>query len=514
MGCGSSNEKNEPRAQNDSYTLEESLKVFRQEEISFINDEKEKLIEEIKNGIEEGGDFLYPIYRKLDLDLTQKFFKLKEYLVFFIPSDFSKTSKIYDAFPPINKFRDEIDFNDLKRNRHYCKINGNPKKVKSFECMQEPENYDYDNYIRKVEFEISPKDIENNLIIMETGYNIKLYNEVGLYHLNFSYSGEYPPFCTFSLTLDDNYIICHPYKKHFQEISKYKAYSFKPEYLSIAFKDKRIKINIEKVLDKNLLSNFSPEEIKQINISLNEIVYNYNFRHLVYQKVVHDIKKDNRDYIKIYDIVYYPHPEGSSSDCTSTPMEYPEPIIVKRFKVNNLLVPKKAKYEGHDEDENIEVSYFEEDPNEEGYEPYEGGYYLSSHNLLEFYTNFSGSFALFEFDCVSNERLDYLQFDCSSIGSVDIKIVHGASYKYEVILNGHNVKFSIENLNYSVKNGRIIFQGMIDGNEENYDKKKYDELARKHKLESYINYEEEDARMERWAELRYKECIPNTMKLV
>ena len=55
---------------------------------------------------------------------------------------------------------------------------------------------------------------------------------------------------------------------------------------------------------------------------------------------------------------------------------------------------------------------------------------------------------------------------------------------------------------------------MIDGNEENYDKKKYDELARKHKLESYINYEEEDARMERWTELRYKECIPKTMKLV
>ena len=249
MGCGSSNEKNEPRVQKES-TLEESLKVFRQEEISFINDEKEKLIEEIKNGIEEGGDFLYPIYRKLDLDLTQKFFKLKEYLVFFIPSDFSKTSKIYDALPPINKFRDEIDFNDLKRNRHYCKINGNPKKVKSFECMQEPENYDYDKYIRKVEFEISPKDIENNLIIMETGYNIKLYNEVGLYDLNFSYSGEYPPFCTFSLNLDDNYIICHPYKEYFQEISKYKAYSFKPEYLSITLKDKRIKINIEKVLDK------------------------------------------------------------------------------------------------------------------------------------------------------------------------------------------------------------------------------------------------------------------------
>ena len=118
MGCGSSNEKNEPRAQNDSYTLEESLKVFRQEEISFINDEKEKLIEEIKNGIEEGGDILYPLYRKLDLDLTQKFFKLKEYFVIYIPSDFSKNSKSIDVPPPINILRENIDFKDLKHNKH------------------------------------------------------------------------------------------------------------------------------------------------------------------------------------------------------------------------------------------------------------------------------------------------------------------------------------------------------------------------------------------------------------
>ena len=86
MGCGSSNEKNvpnEPKVSNEANTpknsnsLEESLKMFRQEEFSLINEEKEKLEEEIKNGIEEGGDFLYPLYRKLDLDLTQKFFKLK-----------------------------------------------------------------------------------------------------------------------------------------------------------------------------------------------------------------------------------------------------------------------------------------------------------------------------------------------------------------------------------------------------------------------------------------------------
>ena len=525
MGCGSSNEKNEPNepkvsnesnTSKDSNSLEESLKRFRQEEISLINEEKEKLEEEIKNGIEEGGDILYPLYRKLDLDLTQKFFKLKEYFVIYIPSDFSKNSKSIDVPPPINILRENIDFKDLKHNKHYCKINGSPKKVKNFECMQDPENFEYDDYIRKVEIEISSEDKEKNLIIMETGYNIKFYNKLGLYNLNFNYSDDFPPFCSFSLTVDDNYIICHPYKEYFQEISKYKLYAFKQDHFSVTLKDKRIKINIENELDKELLSNFSAEEIKQINISLNKIIYHYDFRHLIYQKVVHNIKEDGKDYIKIYDIVYYPHPPGSSSGVEGPPIKSPQTVIVKRFKVNNLLVPKKAFYKGYggEDEEKLEVSYFEEDQNEEGYEPYEEGYYISSHNLLGFYTYFSGSFALFEFDCVSNERLDYLPFDCNDIGQIDKNIIYGASFKYEIILNGHKVKFSNENLDYSVKNGKIIVQGMIDGNIENYDIEKYEELARKQKLDFFIDAKSEDSRMDNWAELRLKEFIPKTMKLV
>ena len=382
--------------------------------------------------------------------------------------------------------------------------------------MQNPDNYEYDDYIRSVEFEISPKDKEKNLVTMETGYDIKLYNKYGLFNLEFNYSRDFPNFCTFSLTIDDNYIICHPYKEYFQEISQYKLYSFKKESFSVTLKDKRIKINIENELDKKLLSNFSPEEIKQINVSLNKIVYQYNFRHLIYQKIVHNIKEDGRDYIKIFDIVYYPHPPGSSSGCESPPSKYPEAVIVKRFKVNNLLVPKKSKYVSYDDEDEgkYEVSDFEEDPNEEGYEPYEDGYYISGHNLLGFYTNFSGSFALFEFDCVSNERLDYLPFDCNYIGQIDKSIIYGAFFKYEVILNGHNVKFSNENFDYSIKNGRIIIQGMIDGNKENYNKEKYEELARKQKLDFFIDAKSEDSIMDNWAELRLKEFIPKTMKLV
>ena len=171
--------------------------------------------------------------------------------------------------------------------------------------------------------------------------------------------------------------------------------------------------------------------------------------------------------------------------------------------------------ENDSEDEkNLEESELEEDPEENEYEPFENGYYVSGHNILGFHYNFSGSFALFEFDCVSNERLDYLPFDCNYIGQIDENVVYGASYKYEVILNGHTVKFSNENLDYSVKNGRIIIQGMIDGNKENYNQKKFEDLVKKHGFSWYLQKQYEEYRMKYWAQLRLKEFIPEKMKLV
>ena len=50
---------------------------------------------------------------------------------------------------------------------------------------------------------------------------------------------------------------------------------------------------------------------------------------------------------------------------------------------------------------------------------------------------------------------------------------------------------------------------MIDGNKE-----KYEELARKQKLDFFIDAKSEDSIMDNWAELRLKEFIPKTMKLV
>ena len=50
---------------------------------------------------------------------------------------------------------------------------------KNFKCMS-PEKK-YDKFKRQVEFEIDIKDKEKNLITLEIGYKIKLYNKLGLF---------------------------------------------------------------------------------------------------------------------------------------------------------------------------------------------------------------------------------------------------------------------------------------------------------------------------------------------
>ena len=66
------------------------------------------------------------------------------------------------------------------------------------------------------------------------------------------------------------------------------------------------------------------------------------------------------------------------------------------------------------------------------------------------------------------------------LGGIDNEVVSGASYKYEIIVNGHKIKFPNENLKYSVNNGKIVLQGFIDGNKDNFDEKKFEQLAKKY----------------------------------
>ena len=261
------------------------------------------------------------------------------------------------------------------------------------------------------------------------------------------------------------------------------------------------------------MSKFSPEDIKQINFSLNTIEYHYDYRHLIYHKVIHNIK-DNKDYIKIYYVVYYPHnPSGDQGGISAIDSGSPQPIIIKKFTINDLLVKKNNADEyGNEYNENEEEKE-EENVNEEEIEMYNNGYYVSNHNAIEFDLMTNEIWALYEFECESNENLDYFQLNCDSFGNIDKKTIYGGSYKYEIILNGHSIKFSNPDFKYSVKDDKIILEGFVDGNEENYDEKKFIELAKKYNREWYIDEKSFEDKMKYWAELRLNEFIPPTMKL-
>ena len=341
MGSSSPNEKsNKPKEFKDETTGPNNYSYcFKEREISYIEELKEKKDQDIKNGTVKGGDNFYPLFKKIDLDLKTKETIIKEYLVFYIPRNYSKSTLIYKGTPPIDYIAQWIEKVNPNKYPKYAKINNSSKAIKKFECKQKP-GYQYASYYSIFEFEISESDKEKNLITLEAGYKIELYNIYGLYHLNFDCGREEDPLnkSSFSITFDDNYMACRIYKDYFDEISKNKLYSFNKEDISITLKDKRIKMNIEDEIHEDYLSIFSPDEIKQINFSLNTIEYDYQFRHLIYHKVIHNIK-DNKDYIKIYYVVFYPHASCSCSG--SSPGSGPQPIIIKRFTINNLLVKKE-----------------------------------------------------------------------------------------------------------------------------------------------------------------------------
>ena len=85
-------------------------------------------------------------------------------------------------------------------------------------------------------------------------------------------------------------------------------------------------------------------------------------------------------------------------------------------------------------------------------------------------------------------------------------------------MNGHSIKFSNPDLEYTAENGKIILEGYIDGNKDNFDEKKLVELAKKYDKESYINEDYKNYNVEGklyfWADLRLKEFLPEKMKLV
>ena len=63
------------------------------------------------------------------------------------------------------------------------------------------------------------------------------------------------------------------------------------------------------------------------------------------------------------------------------------------------------------------------------------------------------------------------------------------------------------------KNGKIILEGMIDGNKNNFNQEKFEELAKLYGKSSYINEEDEETKMYYWMELKFNDAIPEYLEI-
>ena len=507
MGCTSTGVESEPVQP----TSKEFDYCFRQDEITFIKEAKKEKEDFIKNGgeaaEEEGEEMekpeidpnaLYNIYKKIELDLSKKEKNLKEYFVLYIPDTFSKDTITYEFTPVISSVKSKIEkLNDINKHLNYGKINNDSNGVTKFKCFPDPEIIN--DYRCSFEYKLTQKDKETRLITIEACYSIKPKLEYGLVNFTFhpTYEFNSAENITVCFTFDDNYMPCHLYKGYFDEISKYKLYGFNKMEVSLTLRDKRIKLKIENELDKGLLSKFTPDEIAQINNSLNTMEIHYGFVNLIYQKVIHNIK-NKKNYTTIYDIVLS---LNNGNFMSNSGFESDKPLIIKQFKINNKIVKKEKKKLG------------EEPPDINEDEKVVDGYYVSDKKFLGFFYTFKGNFGLYEFECESNDSLDYFRLNCNDLGDINEHLTYGSSYKYEIILNGNKIRFLDNDFKYKIENDKIILKGIIDGNKDNYNEEKFAQLAKKNNEERLLESDDEEFKLKYWAEFRFKEFIPDKMKL-
>ena len=338
-----------------------------------------------------------------------------------------------------------------------------------------------------IEFIITQNDIEKNLIIIESSYNLEFEAYYGYYAL-YLLDNSIP--ISLSLIVNDDFVIINDLKK-FHKISKSELFSiFEEKRPEFDLKNTKIKNDIRNEIDKKLLSSFSDKEIEQINLSFNQMEFD-DTAHLIYHKVIHNIK-NNKDYIKYYGIVFRPYIYFNRGAAGTDYYGGVEPIIVKKFKINDKLV-KNEEEEGEDCSEN----------------DYGGtGSFLSNNKRLELKHHYQDNFSVLEIDCESNENVDYFKLNFTQfLHIMDIRT--GISFKYEIILNGNSVKFSNEDFKYNIINDKITIEGYLD----KYDEKKFIELAKKSVNADYKLNAQEWEKLDDWNRMRIYELIPSWMEL-
>ena len=474
---------NQAKNGNDHYEKEEEVEeeeaynffyCFKDEEISLIKELYEK-----KNS-EEQEEKTSILYTKVEMDFTKEEKIYKEYLVVYL-SDNCKDDVLDFKGSPLTE---KLVFEDLKL-----------QELKKNNVT--PFSYGLFNFGDKIEFyadlKLEKEDKEIKIFILEVCYQIIFQEYYGIYPIRFWSQ----PNTSFSFIFDDNFIVQLGYqRKYFSKISNTELYAFNQDNLiDITLRDKRKKINIENGLSKELLSIFSEDEKKQINFSLNAMGIEYLKENLIYQKVIHKLV-GNKDTIKIYYIVFFPHMDSRESS-SSTEEEGTQHVIIKKFKINNILVKPS------EEEERTSNEVFD-------------GYYFSGKNMKKVDICLNETFAVYELDCESIKINNNFQFNVYDVANLGMR--YGSSYKYEIILNGKKVKFhgkfSSIDYKYTKKDDKIIFVGYGDAKEENYNEKEYIKMEREEDDNFQLDDESMDTRINRWTWNKIRVCIPEEFQII
>ena len=362
-------------------------------------------------------DQYHILYRKYEVDLSQSEPTFKSYAVIYVPNNFNEETLNFQEAANWDNY--SIALLKEKKYIKYVKKNNKENDILKYECKQYS---DEDDSFRTTDLDlkVTKQDKEKNLIIIEICYYMKIIQCFGFYEIFIADSTDTSSSnCFLYIINDDMYFDEKELKNYdnFLEINN-EFYFMNYSDMDIKIKIKGAQLNIENELDKNLLSKFSNDEIKQIKNSLNRMDFKMGTKELIHHKIIHNIK-DKQDFIKMYYLFFNPHIIGKKNIGFSAGEEGEEageggdeydneikyPIIINEIKINDKLV---KKYENYDEMRESENFYEKDDENntERIY-----GYFISNLKELQLDYRYYGCFMLLELDCENTEYFGYFKLN-------------------------------------------------------------------------------------------------------
>ena len=403
------------------------FKNFEDEEIALILDRKNSITSD---------NYIF-LYSKFSIDYTEKnkndinTFTCREYLVCYVNQDYTGDFGYESQI---------IGFSPERISLSYCSIQNKrvPAQMKNMgkivSVLMIEENHKDDTI----------KDI----IVFEFVYNIIQLKKYGMRVIDICYD-EKPMTTSILIKYDKNEFSIKSNDEG--ENSKNKFYLFNKEKISLLLIDKDNDLSIKKdesKFSKLIYEKFNKDEIKQINKALKNIDLKPFDKNIIYEKMVHNLKKKT-DFVKGYILIFQLSFEKNFFYLCEGIDKTPDQVdfLVNQLKVNDefLINIKKLNEKNRDKPEN---------------------YYESTNTSHKYIISCKDDFILFEFELeginLEDEESDEIQYslDCRNIFNFFLE--YGTEYKFQININNHDVYFQDDEkykYKYNKSEDKIVFEG-------------------------------------------------------